>query len=112
MQLPWLMALAILLNASAQVTIKLAGQTGIDRTGIYQWLSPWLLLALTCYGLSFLLTVKLYAVNPLSVVAPFMAACIFLLIYVAGVMLFSEAITWQKTLGLTFIIIGILFLSR
>lgn len=112
MQLPWLMALAIFLNAAAQVTIKLAGEATEVRTGLAQWLSPWLLLALMCYGMSFLLTVKLYAVNPLSVVAPFMAACIFLLIYVAGVVLFAEAFTWQKSLGLACIVAGLTILSQ
>jgi len=105
-QQPILIAIAVLLNVGAQISIKFAGQQGRSLSVLGQLLSPWLVGALALYGLSFLLTVRIYAVNSLSVAAPFMAACTFMLIYLLGYLLFSEPITLAKTAGLGLIVIG------
>ncbi len=106
MQQPTLVVLAILLNVGAQVSIKFAGQQGPAQTLWGQLFSPWLVGAVALYGLSFLLTVRIYSVNSLSVAAPFMAACTFMLIYLLGYLLFSEPITLAKSAGLGLIVIG------
>lgn len=111
MQQPWLIALAILMNVGAQLSIKFAGG-GPARSLLQQLLSPWLLLALFLYGLSFLLTVRIYAVNQLSVAAPFMAACTFMLIYLLSYLLFTEPLTLTKSAGLVLIVLGMTLLLR
>lgn len=112
MQQPALIALAVLLNVGAQVSIKFAGQQGQPLSLLGQFFSPWLIGALALYGLSFLLTVRIYAVNSLSVAAPFMAACTFMLIYLLGYFLFSEPITIARTIGLALIVAGMFLVLR
>ncbi|MGS0942708.1 hypothetical protein ACVA51_19505 [Pseudomonas luteola] len=108
----WLIALAILLNVGAQLSIKLAGRTGVPVSLFQQILNPMLIFAVFLYGLSFILTVRIYSVNELSVVAPFMAACTFMLIYMVGYLVFGEPFTLSKSAGLAFIVVGMFFLLR
>lgn len=108
---PFLVAIAVLLNVGAQVTIKQAGGTAA-RTLFEQMVSPWLVLALALYGASFVLTVRIYAANPLSVAAPFMAACTFILINLFGYLLFAEPITLAKCGGLVLIVAGMMLVLR
>lgn len=108
----WLIALAILLNVCAQLSIKLAGRTGVPVSLFQQILNPMLIFAVFLYGLSFILTVRIYSVNELSVVAPFMAACTFVLIYMVGYLVFGEPFTLSKSAGLAFIVVGMFFLLR
>ncbi|KJS07898.1 MAG: hypothetical protein VR73_07620 [Gammaproteobacteria bacterium BRH_c0] len=112
MQQPGLIAFAILLNVAAQLSIKLAGQQTEFKSLLHQILSPWLISAILLYGFSFLMTVRIYAVNQLSTAAPFMAACTFVLIYLVGYFLLGEAITIGKVAGLVLIIIGLALLLQ
>lgn len=112
MNQPLLVALAIVLNVSAQLSIKFAGQRTQGDSLLQQFTSPWLLGALALYGLSFVLTVRIYAVNALSVAAPVMAACTFVLIYVLSYALLREPITLAKVGGLGLIVAGIYLVLR
>ncbi|MFW2524733.1 EamA family transporter [Aliarcobacter butzleri] len=47
----------------------------------------------------------------LSYAYPFMSGA-FVLVFILSVLLFNEVVTWQKILGLTFIVIGIFITSR
>lgn len=111
MNQPLLIALAIVLNVGAQVSIKQAGGSAADSL-FGQMTSPWLALAIVLYGLSFLLTVRIYASNPLSVAAPFMAACTFVLIYALGYLLFAEPVTLPRVAGLALIVAGMVLLQH
>lgn len=112
MKAAYLIALAVLLNVGAQFSIKLAGRGGVPVSLIQQVFNPMLILAVGLYGLSFVLTVRIYAVNELSVVAPFMAACTFILVYMVGYLFFAEPITLTKSLGLLAIIGGMFLLLK
>lgn len=112
MNQPLLVALAILLNVGAQLSIKYAGLRTGGESLLQQLGSPWLLGALALYGLSFLLTVRIYAVNSLSVAAPVMAACTFVLIYLLSFALLREPITLIKVAGLGLIVSGIYLVLR
>ena len=112
MQQPGLIALAILLNVGAQISIKLAGQQ-TEFKPVLRWiLSPWLISAILLYAFSFLMTVRIYAVNQLSIAAPFMASCTFVLIYLIGFFLFAEPLTVAKVAGLILIICGLALLLQ
>lgn len=76
------------------------------------WMTPWFVSSLALYGLSFLLTVRVFAINPLSVVSPTMAGCTFLLITLASWQLLGEGMGYQKVAGITLIFLGIVLLTR
>lgn len=103
-------AIAILCNVSAQVALKMGASTELGRW--QTWLSPAIIAGLGLYGLSFILTVRIYAQYPLSVIAPLMAGAIFALVTVASVMFFSEPVTLQKIGGIALIAAGIAMLSQ
>jgi multidrug transporter EmrE-like cation transporter len=110
MKQPLLILLAVLCNAGAQVALK-TGAAG-EISNWRGWLSPGILSGLVLYGISFILTVRVYAVNALSVISPLMAGAIFVLISVAARLLFDEHITPEKTAGMLLILAGIMLLSR
>lgn len=109
---PLIALVAVLCNVGAQISMKYAGRTGIEASGLAAYLSPWLLAALVLYGLSFLLTIRVFAVNPLSVASPVMAGCTFLLITLSSWLVFSEGLGLQKIAGIALIFLGILVLTR
>jgi small multidrug resistance pump len=103
-QLPLFIVLAVLLNTTAQVLLKVAGGKG----GL---LSVWMACAVGAYGISFLLTAKIFARNQISTVGPLMAGATFLCVLAAGVLLFREPLGLQKMAGVGAILVGILLLS-
>lgn len=111
MKEPWIALVAIFCNALAQFAMKHAGRDGIAASG-GGWFSYWLLSAVAFYGLSFLLTIRVYAANPLSVASPLMVGGTFLLIVLGGWLAFGESISITKLIGIMFILSGIVILSR
>jgi len=103
---------AILCNVMAQLAIKFAGNSLIGQPLFDYFFSPLIVLAVALYGASFILTVKVYALNDLSTAAPFMAGGSFVLVSVASVFFLSEVITVSKFVGMGLIITGLFFLSR
>jgi multidrug transporter EmrE-like cation transporter len=112
MKEPWIALIAVVCNVAAQLSMKYAGQEQHIGKTLASWLSPWLLSAVVLYGLSFLLTVRVFAVNPLSVASPAMAGCTFLLIALASWSLLGEGLGYQKLAGIGLIFIGIAVLTR
>ena len=104
--------ISVLGNVGAQVMIKVAGRNGAGSEGLASWFSPWLLLACLLYGSSFLLSVKVFAVNSLSTAAPLMAGATFMLVAVAGAVVFGERISLGGALGICLIAGGIFVFSR
>lgn len=102
--------IAILCNASAQVALKMGASTHLERW--QTWLSPAIIIGLGLYGLSFILTIRIYAEYPLSVISPLMAGAIFLLIGLVSAVLFAEPLSIQKIGGFALIVAGITVLSR
>jgi multidrug transporter EmrE-like cation transporter len=112
MKEPWIALIAVFCNAGAQLTMKYAGRAGQGASGLAMWLSPWLLAAIVLYGLSFLLTVRVFAVNPLSVASPSMAGCTFLLITLVSWLILGEQMGAQKVAGIALIFLGIFILTK
>jgi multidrug transporter EmrE-like cation transporter len=112
MNAPWLALIALLCNAGAQLSMKYAGGETRAENGWAMLLSPWTLMALSLYGLSFLVVIRVYAVNPLSVAAPILTGGTFLLITLASWLLLGENIGLQKIAGIGLIFAGIVVLAR
>lgn len=114
----WFLSIAaVLCNVAAQVSIKLASQSnralikGWDAW-ISPWLTPWIIAAIFLYGASFILTVRIFALLPLSLAAPAMAGATFLLVALASMLVLGEHISYLKLLGMCLIISGIYCLVR
>ena len=107
-----LACVAILCNVMAQLAIKLAGNSLLGQPLTDYLFSPMLLLAVMLYGTSFILTIKVYALNDLSAAAPFMAGGSFVLVAIVSTLFLSEVITVFRVIGMGLIIAGLLFLSH
>ncbi len=104
---PWILA-AVICNVAAQIALKAGATTDIRWQ---HYLSPYPLIGLALYGASFVLTLRIYADYPLSVISPLMAGAIFMLISLASALFFGEAITLHKIAGIVLIVAGIALLS-
>ena len=112
MKEPLIALIAVFCNVAAQLAAKQAGPTMQFSKGMLAWLSPWLMAAVALYGVAFVLMVRVYAVNPLSVASPVMAGGTFLLIALASTLLLGEGLGSQKLTGIALIFLGIVALSR
>lgn len=101
--------LAVLCNAGAQVALKLGATTELRLQSLFSW--P-VLCGIGLYGIAFLLTLRIYADYPLSLISPLMAGAIFLVVNVTAVLLFAESFTLDKLGGMILIVLGIALLSR
>lgn len=109
---PAIAILAVICNVLAQISMKHSGKEGISHIGLSSWLNLWLLIALVLYGVSFILTVRIFAVNSLSVASPAMAGATFLLIAIASWLVFGEHLSIQRIFGMAMIVGGIVLLVR
>lgn len=102
--------IAVLCNAAAQLALKYG--SGGDLARWQSWLHPAILIGMGLYLVSFILTVRIYALYPLSVISPLMAGAIFVLISLGGQWFFSEPVTLNKIGGMLLIAAGIALLSQ
>ncbi len=107
-----LACIAIFCNVGAQLAIKFAGNSLVGSSLWMYLFSPMLILAVVLYGISFVLTVRIYALNDLSIAAPFMAGGAFLLVALSSVFFFAETMDIFKILGMFFVVTGLIFLSH
>lgn len=112
MKEPWIALIAVLCNVGAQLAMKYAGSAGQNARGLAMWLSPWLLAAVVMYGMSFLLTVRVFGMNPLSLASPAMAGATFFLVSLSSWYLLGEGMGIQKISGMALIIAGVVLVSR
>ena len=112
MKEPLIALIAVLCNVFAQLSAKQAGTASKFGTSLQSWLSPWIITALVLYGLAFVLMVRVYAVNPLSVASPAMAGGTFLLIALSSWLVLGEGLGIQRVAGISLIFLGIYLLTR
>lgn len=112
MNQPLLALIAVLCNVGAQLAIKEAGHLVERGSGILAWVNPVLMLAVGLYGASFLLTVKVFAVNSLTIAAPIMAGSTFVLVGVAGAFVLGETLGVYRLVGMGCILVGILLITQ
>lgn len=103
----WIL-LAILCNVGAQVALK-AGAASDMRW--QSFISLPVFAGALLYGIAFILTIRIYADYPLSIISPLMAGAIFLLIALVSALLFGEPLGARKFAGMALIIAGIGFLA-
>jgi multidrug transporter EmrE-like cation transporter len=103
-----LVVLAIVCNVGAQVALKLGANHELRWHTLF---SIPVLSGLALYAVAFVLSIRIYAAYPLSLISPLMAAAIFLLVSLASVLLFNESMTLQKMLGMSVIVLGIWLLA-
>ena len=92
--------------------VKTPIRASTELTRWQTWLTPGILIGLALYGLSFVLTVRVYADYPLGIISPLMAGAVFLLINLFSAFVFHEPMTLMKLLGIMLIVAGIALLSQ
>ncbi|MDX2218510.1 MAG: EamA family transporter [Burkholderiales bacterium] len=110
----------VLLNAAAQLLLK----AGTTRIGTFEFTSgniipvgmqlatqPHILGGLACYVVSVVVWIMALSRVPVSIAYP-MLSIGYIVNAVAAYYLFGEAITGQKLLGISFIIIGVWLVAR
>lgn len=107
---PLMAAAAIACNAAAQLALKHGGMSGMHRW--QDWTNLSILAGAALYGVSFILTIKVYAAYPLSMISPLMAGGIFILITLGASWFFAEPVTLQKLSGMLLIVAGIALLGK
>ncbi|GEM_PF-4014136 len=109
-----LLALTIVLNASAQLILK-KGANVTEMPGRFgsEWfhsfvLNPYILSGIVLYGLSFFIYFRLLKELDLSFASPVVMASAFILVYIFSASLLGETITLYKVAGLALIISGLI----
>lgn len=110
----------VLLNAAAQLLLK----AGTTRIGTFEFTSdnivpvgmqlatqPHILGGLACYVVSVVVWIMALSRVPVSIAYP-MLSIGYIVNAIAAYYLFGEAITGQKLLGISFIIVGVWLVAR
>lgn len=110
----------VLLNAIAQLLLK-AGTNAIGHftfhasnlipVGLKVALQPYILSGLACYGISLVLWIMALSRVPVSIAYP-MLSIGYILNAIVAHFWFGEALVLQKMLGIGFIIIGVVLITR
>lgn len=120
MKIPlWLIAalLSIACASAGQIFLKIGVRGALPADAVRQpllllgaLLNPYVILGTAAYAISMVLWLGAISGQALSVVYP-MAALGYVLVSIASVWIFGDAVTPGKVLGIAFIITGILILS-
>ena len=103
-------ALAVILNVVSQLLIKsvMRSVSAVGLGGLVRvFFTPPILFAVALYGLSFLLTMKVFQAFPLARVVPVMAGSTFVLVALFSTRWFGEAMYFSNWLGILIIVCGI-----
>ena len=93
----------VLFAAIGQVALK----TGADgKQALVEFFNAWIAFGLVCYGVGTLLWIFSLSRTGLTVVYPF-TALTFVLVYVAGIVVFGEHIGIAQWLGVALILVGL-----
>ncbi len=110
-----IIALYILITSSALVVLKLGSKGGsliqyIDNK-LHFHISPLILLGVVLYGISFPLYVYIISKYSLGYIIPLTAAFIYTVVFFASFVFFNEVFTLTKIIGISLIILGLVFLN-
>lgn len=115
----WLILTSVFLGAIGQVLVKY-GAVNLQLNFTLKYLFPSILsilknapvmLGIISYGLSFLLWIKVLSKVELSYAYP-MVSIGYILIMFFSYFIFKENISFTRLIGVIFIIIGVIFVSR
>lgn len=97
------------------IILKLGTKTGLPVTlsnnRVSLNLNPLTISGIVLYGLSFMTYVWLISKFDLGYIIPLVAAFVYILIFVASYFIFKESFTVTKILGITMILVGLIFLN-
>ena len=97
----------LLMIVAGQICFKKAALSGAGLDSIFQsFMNKWLLGAFAIYGVATFIWVTLLRTMPLSTAYPFIALG-FILVPLAGVVLFGEHLTVTQWVGTGLIVVGI-----
>lgn len=105
-------ALLGLLNAALMAAGSVFQKVHGIRTGSVATPSAWLLAALVCFTPTFFIGNLAYAIGGrISIFVP-MSAAMYILVTVAGKIVFGEALATTQVLGCAFILAGVALIAR
>jgi multidrug transporter EmrE-like cation transporter len=110
-------ATAAMLTSLAQVSLKKASQYNLFQYGIsFQTIMSfssniYIWLGLFLYFASFVLSVKIFELENLSLITPLFMGLVFLFVTLLSIMFFHDSISLKKLLGQIVILVGIYVLA-
>jgi len=89
--------------AIGQVALKVGAD---GKQALVEFFNAWIVLGLACYGAGTLLWIFSLSRAGLTVVYPF-TALTFVLVYLAGIVVFGEQVGYMQLLGVALILVGL-----
>lgn len=107
--------LFVLITSSALIILKLGTKNGapvqyVDGKIRFN-INPYAIAGVLLYGLSFLLYIYLISKNDLGYIIPLTTALVYMVIFPASHFIFKERFTTQKIIGISLIVVGLIFLN-
>jgi multidrug transporter EmrE-like cation transporter len=110
-----LISLYVLTTSSALIILKWGSKSGslvhYVNDKIHLNLNFYTVSGIAFYGISFLIYTYLISKYDLGYIIPLTTALVYVLIFSASFIIFKESFTLPKLLGITFILLGIVFLN-
>ena len=110
-----IIALYVLATSSALVILKLGAKAGAPvqllNGKIHFNITPYTVIGILLYGISFILYVYLISKYDLGYIIPLTTAFVYILIFFASFVIFNELFTLTKIIGIALIVIGLIFLN-
>ena len=116
-----LLLVSVTFNVTANILLKTAviktGGVSAEATQILTNIlkvafSPYLIVGLTLYGLSFLIWLRVLTFNDLSRAYPIFATIVFLMTTLGSIIFLKENITLVRVVGIAIMLIGIFIVAR
>lgn len=110
-----LIGLYVLATSLGLIVLKLGTESGapiefVDKK-LHFNISFYAILGILLYGLSFLLYIYLISKNDLGYIIPLTTALVYIIIFFASFIIFKEAFTATKILGIALIVGGLVLLN-
>jgi uncharacterized membrane protein len=110
-----IIALYILATSCALVALKLGSKVGapvqFTSSKIEFNINPYIILGIILYGTSFLTYMYLISKYDLGYIIPLTTAFVYIIIFLASFLIFKEAFTVVKIIGIVLIVLGLVFLN-
>lgn len=110
-----ILALYVLATSMGLIVLKLGTESGtpfsFSNNRLHVNLNWQSVTGIALYGLSFLLYIYLISKNDLGYIIPLTTAFVYIVIFIASAVIFKEVFTITKIIGITLIVIGLIFLN-
>jgi drug/metabolite transporter (DMT)-like permease len=110
-----ILTLYVLTTCLGLIILKTGTKTGLPISfagnKLHLNLNVYSLAGLALYGLSFILYVYLISKFELGYIIPLAAAFVYIIVFIASAIVFKEAFTVTKVLGITLILSGLVLLN-